>query len=940
MKINSESFKNIYYTIEGYGTGRLHEDFYDKDYIHIPWVFESFHGDTPFDITFSFVKNEYISEIIDFNDTLKNFKLRLYFQSTNDRKQFERALERSVNDNGVPFAIHDNEKFINIIGFEYDTLADTYIFNLEENYNDENFDSSRHIRLYNLLGSTNPINISSENIEESDEDLTILHGHRKDGFEDEFTTEIKKKKSYKDVKELESLINNFEYSNVEDEVKIDYSEFENHIFFGSAFSKVRGVQKKMYKIDGLEGFASTDKKQEINEIIDNFSPYEKYVYNEIWKNKNLQEFDEWIDNQEKEAEEYDSTNNNFLLYSVPEYFLSEDDENLFTNLLLLIGEFMDSQYSYIKAFENLYNFDITSSSMVSEKFIDTLLADFGFDIDYKYTDKDFETFFNDENNLKRISNELSKRLLYTLPFLIKAKGTNKIVEYILNTFGIPADLIQTYEFGAIDRDDDMIRYTENYDWFVHVPENDSFNMVINDSDVDFDEFTTQFAIKELTGSSGKIIEYNATNYIGYEVNSNDKYIIQIVQDGTTVYTSPEIFNNDLWNFITVRKDGLDGNIVVHTLNTVENNIVGRFEEDFFFQSGGLTFTDIDIFSEGGGDITEYRVFNSVLSDDVVDYHSRDIRSVAEENNEDNLVFRFKFYKPDSDPVEIESSDDKGFILTSSIDRVNFKKDSFFLVSLTNVTITNMLSSPKIGMFEREVDGELSSKRTSSSFKNVDGIIDFPFYGLFVSPTDFYNEYLIRKVGYDTEFIIDDNTENDFSFSNLEEIKQFESRIEYDFFKESVIYKILDLFNNKVYNVLKEFLPASSKLLTGLLIKNTILDKNKTFRRKDTLIHDPEPTPKFKRAPLATDFVANKINFTLEGKRVIISDAEEQIESLIDRPFTGERSRYILPIETFTDTFKRSPWFKRLIKGNSDATQTLSAEEIAELFNQGARILVK
>lgn len=848
-------------------------------------------------------------------------------------------------------------------------------------------ESERSIDLLNFVSRSETIEVLFESSEESDDGLVHLHGHRRDSELEGLFNKTSKKKSYGDVNVEKENLSTKEYGDFSRDINVDYSEFENHVFFGSAYSKVVNISKKIdeiynlnQRIDSVDNTVDKNKIEgEIKNIIDSFSGYERYVYNNIW-NDSLSEFDNWVSEEKEKAEKYDARNDNFIIYSVPDYFISNDDDNLFTNFILLIGEFMDNIWALVKSIDNVYNFDITSDEMLSEKFIDMMLEDLGFDVDYKYTNEDFKDYFGSEKNMRKVSNQLSKRLLYSLPLLTKFKGTKQSLYSILNIFGIPREFLQVYEFGQVVRSDNVDRTLNEYDWFLDGDQELVGN--VPSEDIDFENFTFQFVLRNLSGT-GVLLRLDSDNYIEYEV-IDDNYVVRFIEGGSIIYESPQIKNNSLWNFINFKKDSSDvGTFVYYTLNTVENGIVEEYEEDFNFATDFVnevdypSFDSFNIIDSGKVDITEFRIFNRDLNKRELDYQSLDIRSVAEENNLDDILARFKFYKPDQDLTDsyldnlatklaendpsndklyydnlldsiytgykggqvIESTTSELMILGTNLGDEKFNKSDFFFTNVTNTSIASMFTTEKVSIIEQVQNFELSSKRNATEYKDVEYIFDKSLLGIFFSPNDLYDKHLFRKVGLDTDFVIDDNTEYDYSFENLMELKDYEKRIRYDFFKENVIYNILEMFNIKVYNVLKEFTPASANVMSGLFIKNSILDKSKAIKRDSTMTHMKTP-----KANIDGDFVKTSSKGSKAKVDIIIDqdieiNSAKKVKEIIITTYKGDRSKFILPIESFKDQ-NRSPWLVRMIRGVNESTRLISSEEVESVLNKGARILIK
>lgn len=936
MTFMKNNINYIFCSINGEEYNRI--DAYNNDGIDVQKIVQD-REDDEFNLNFVYTNTFFKGKIVEVSDNRK--EIRVTFE---DIVGLEiSGLLTVINSIYVTpnaFGCIDGSNIVNVIGHERDTVSKTFIFRLDDSISDVDY-----IDFHSIVGDTK--NISFVVDEKIDEDQPIvLKGHRRDFELDSFFGESSDKKQYKDVVNAKDSLSSQEYSNIRDDINIDYSEFENHVFFGSAYSKVSNVAMKLDNIRNLEMNvdtlnSNTEKikiKNTINDIIDALSDYEIFVYKNEYENSTLQEFDGWIESELRVAEDYDATNNDFMLYSVPEYFLENDDENLFTNFMLLIGEFMDNLWAHVKSLENVYNFDITSSQMISDRFIDTMMKDLGFDLDYKYTNADFSRFFEDTTNLKKISNQIAKRLLYSLPFMTKLKGTNTSINSILNIFGIPNDFFQIYEFGYISNRNESKRTIREYDWYASLTGADNSSINITNTDLNHDTYTIEIVTRNLVGN-GNLLYFDASNYISYSV-ANDEVTVTIIQNGANVYSSPAIKNNNLWNLFVIRRDinaSYTGSFKNYTLNTIDGGVVDVISNDFNFQTGSPIHSTVEVFNSGGGDVTEIQFYNSPLSDEVIDYHSLDIRNVSTDDS--SILANFSIYRPDTTSYVIESTEGN-FVLSTGATKEDFNKDNFFMTSLINTSMSDMFTTDKVYAFNRTLKKQLSSKRLATETDNVDFIFDLPFIGIFLSPTDMFDKHIFREFGYNNDFVIDDNTKNDFSFSNLEKKQYLKNQVKYNFYKENTLYNILSLFNNKVYNVLKEFLPASSNLMTGLFIKNSVLDKNKTVKRGKNLTHRESPIVKYNADTSYLSFTSSKVKAHIDVKQEISSNQAEKSEDVIITIYDGSRSGFILPIETFDNRAKWSPWLIRSIQGDNRNSRQLSAESVEELLNKGARILVK
>ena len=922
------NFYRIYYKIDDSDYSILPEEYYQNDEINVNKFILDNDIEEESKIKLLYVGTIFTLSAIESSDN--NIEHRVQMEG-NSLESFYDIRNRNT------FGIIDQSSYSSITAIERDTLDRTMIFRLSDP-----IELDGTFQIFELKGSSEFI-VSKNVKEDGESDLIFLKGSRRDSELDKFFNEKTEKKSYGSVKTQFDGLTEQAYKESIEEYNIDFSNFDNHVFFGSAKYKIDNAVKKLdiieqynQNINILDPSAESSIKrneEKIRNIIDTLTDFERYVY-DLKKSLSMSEFDDKVNTLYEESDLYDSTNNNFILYSIPDYFITNDTDGLLTNFLLVIGEFMDSIWTRIRIFENVYNFDITSNEMISDKFIDTMLLDLGLDVDYKYTEKDITDYFSSDRNIKKISQQISKRLLYSLPYLNKSKGTSASLKQILNVFGISPNLFQIYEFGYVDKENESFRSIFENDWYVNIT-NESATIDVADTDLDWDDFTLEVSVRNLKGT-GNLFYFTDNDRIEFIENDGSVSLIWH-QNGVENLFADVFKSNDVWKNIVIRKNNLDGRVNIYSMNDIDNKNELINTHDIILQTGSPTFSEVSM--SGDFELTSIRMFNSYLSDEVVDYHKYDFNNVSEEGDNDTLLAFFPIYKPDSTPITLDS-EVNSYVFSFTGDQNDFNKYEFTLSYIDNNSMSGMFSSDKIDFYETEKIQELSKDRIATKLDEVDNIFDLPFIGIFISPTDMFDKHIHRLIGFENDFIMDDNTEYDYVFSNLSEKRFVKDRIRYNYFKESTLYRLISLFNNKVYNVLSEFKPASSTLLTGLLIKNSILDKNKEVKRGHSLTTRKTPQIDFKDNFKNLASTSTSLKGLIEYSANISSVDSDEVKEIIITSFDGSRSKFIIPIESYKDRFKRSPWLNRMIKGNNKNTRYLSAEDIEELLNKGARILVR
>jgi hypothetical protein len=155
--------------------------------------------------------------------------------------------------------------------------------------------------------------------------------------------------------------------------------------------------------------------------------------------------------------EYDKYNPNYLINNIPEFIKEDYNNNDFFLFLDMIGQHFDILWAYIA---NLSKTKILEHKQVkgfSNKLVHTLLESFGWDAkrafnsellwEYAFgTDKDgFQKY---GMPLADANDEVWRRILNNLPYLLKHKGTGRAMKAVMACYGVPQSMLTIMEFGG------------------------------------------------------------------------------------------------------------------------------------------------------------------------------------------------------------------------------------------------------------------------------------------------------------------------------------------------------------------------------------------------------------------------------------------------------------------------------------------------------------
>jgi len=281
---------------------------------------------------------------------------------------------------------------------------------------------------------------------------------------------------------LEDL--NIEYTSGSDVTSSYFLKFENFVNFSSAQTRLENFQ---YKIETIENWqnkltttlysgstlstasislltsASYDDKIRI--IKNGFDGFETKMYNQYGVDSSNSQF---FTIQKDYAEVYDRGNVNYLVKHTPQ-FIKEDSGNLeFLSFLEMIGQHFDIIWSYINGINRIRKVTNKSTDGISDKLVYTLLENFGWDPKtpfsgqqlWKYAfglNEDGTTTQNKNSLGNNVSpsytpeearNQVWRRILNNLPYLLKHKGTRKAINAIMACYGVPSSLLTIVEFGG------------------------------------------------------------------------------------------------------------------------------------------------------------------------------------------------------------------------------------------------------------------------------------------------------------------------------------------------------------------------------------------------------------------------------------------------------------------------------------------------------------
>jgi hypothetical protein len=293
------------------------------------------------------------------------------------------------------------------------------------------------------------------------------------------------------LQEINNLISN---NNIK--LNIDYTITERDSFakfmnFGSANRRLQVFKQKLSDLEGyiakktsngVNNISTASVDMQISSSVNNFDHYEQYLYfqsgSSSWPKTNSTRpytlastsligsnnaTNTWYQNMLSTGSLFDSWNNNYLWYTMPEFIRNNEDNANLEKFVDMIGHHYDNIWIIIKNMTEIHN--TKHDNKLSNEIMYELLKSHGIDVRNSDSGKSITDYLlktDTQDSQSTYVNEIYKRLHHNLALLSKTKGTYEGLRLLLLTLGIPDTIVAPLEHGRSYRDEnDMYTYKAN-----------------------------------------------------------------------------------------------------------------------------------------------------------------------------------------------------------------------------------------------------------------------------------------------------------------------------------------------------------------------------------------------------------------------------------------------------------------------------------------------
>jgi hypothetical protein len=299
-------------------------------------------------------------------------------------------------------------------------------------------------------------------------------------------------------------------------VNINYSDFNDFVYFSSAqnrvenfYYKVKLIEEYQNEINELNSLNLSDNssniillEKQIENIIKNFDGYEYYQYYSSGSPDIYPKINStppyilastgsifsllWLNTQITSGSEYDIENPDRIVNNLPSFVKDDNTNAPFFLFMDMVGQHFDNMWVYTKDITNRFDADNRLNYGISKDIVSDAIRSMGVNLYQNNFSSDdlysallgingsgsllpptgseviitYVTASSEVTKLDDVNKEIYKRIYHNLPYLLKKKGTVEGLRALINTYGIPDTILRISEFGGKDKDN-----TNDWDYF-------------------------------------------------------------------------------------------------------------------------------------------------------------------------------------------------------------------------------------------------------------------------------------------------------------------------------------------------------------------------------------------------------------------------------------------------------------------------------------------
>ena len=645
------------------------------------------------------------------------------------------------------------------------------------------------------------------------------------------------------------------------------------------------LQLDALSITATSRIESAAQLTKINDLIGTFDGFEKWLYTDTQYSDSLSypksgnvikatsdsESIAWYNSSTTTAAKYDRNNVNYLNNNLPE-FIKEDYQNEdFMLFMDMVGQHYDIIWAYVNGLTKLKSPQHKANLGFSNDLMYSMLESLGWDGKKAYDSQYLWEYafgqYKDgtqkyTQSLKSANEEVWRRILNNLPYILKHKGTSRSLKAVMACYGIPNSLLTIMEFGGptdptdggtqdftFDDRTSAINFTNsgesiNTQWkevdgsypnavemTVNLQTPANYNILKGSNNV-VSTPLWRVGITNTTGSFGTIDLFVSESSTGNVHSSSTEPFNIFNEEYTQIVINREVVGS-YSQFQIIAKEAFSGRIRTN-VSTDVMSIAG----DNGWDTGSAFIVSLGY--EMVGKVDEFRLWKQPLEDSVIETHTLMPDSTVGNSytsSTEDLLVRYDFEYPKNRAVDM---DIKNVAISTEYGVTNGAADSFPSITeypynhtMYDRTVTAKVpslgfnSSDKIRFETQTLVGDLSHRvrATKKAFDRAP--IDSSRLGLFFSPMKELNMDILKSFGNFNidNYIGDPSDEFKDNYSELGTLRNYYfQRVNRDIYEYIRLVRTID---KSLFDVLEDLVPARAKVSKGLLIEPHYLERSKT-----------------------------------------------------------------------------------------------------------------
>ena len=596
----------------------------------------------------------------------------------------------------------------------------------------------------------------------------------------------------------------------------------------------------------------------------------------------------WYEYAIDTASEFDKYNPNYVVNNIPEFIYNDTDNADFLLFLDMIGQHFDAIWVHINALTQMKVVDEAGLKGVPNEFVLSVLKSLGWDGKRAFDSQFLWEYAFGKNkdgsqkystSLENANNQVWRRILNNLPYLLKHKGTSRAMKAIMACYGVPQSMLTIMEFGGpqdptkggvsqFTFDDRTAALQLQSGSSVLIPwknipstglkpqgiefmvkpdiikttkilQSDTFEISFEQTTGSLVRF--QFNILQ-SGSGGPYIDepFISASILTYYFEPLDEYVLGPSFETSSLEfpLSTQYYSNILFNKIPELSGGAKYELSIKTSNgeqIITDVKLSIITDASPWESGSY----ISIGNDFTGALDEVRLWRIPLQDSKFENHTLfpdAINGNSLSSSTEDLMFRMDFEYPKDriiDPyiknVAITQVYSEGFATASNFYSASSYPYQYIPYERTvtaNVPSLGFNYANKIRFEEQELITELSYKHRATKKAFDRAPIDSNRLGLFLSPIKELNMDIVKAFG---DFNIDNYIGNpaDQYRSGYKELDGLRTYY-FDRLDLNVgeYIQLVRYINKSLFDVLADLAPARAKVSKGLLIEPHFLERSK------------------------------------------------------------------------------------------------------------------